>query len=143
MGFAWPSFAWVTLQSKTGKSPVYAAYLAQPSKMSFSQDRRRRGVAHADDIMYLNGHFLTQADQYPAEAAVAEILQQYWVNFAKTLNPNGKGLPYWPTFNDTKPTTMQFSNGASLITVPNREQIDFVDRYYRAKRDETENARMK
>ena len=143
MGFAWPSFAWVSLQSKTGKSPVYAAYLAQPSKMSFSQDRRRRGVAHADDIMYLNGHFLTQADQYPAEAAVAEILQQYWVNFAKTLNPNGKGLPYWPTFNDTKPTTMQFSNGASLITVPNREQIDFVDRYYRAKRDETENARMK
>ena len=141
MGFAWPSFAWVTLQSKTGKSPVYAAYLAQPSKMSFSQDPRRRGVAHADDIMYLNGHFLTQADQYPAEAAVAEILQQYWVNFAKTLNPNGKGLPYWPTFNDTKPTTMQFSNGASLITVPNREQIDFVDRYYRAKRDETENAR--
>jgi para-nitrobenzyl esterase len=109
--------------------------------MSFSQDPRRRGVAHADDIMYLNGHFLTQADQYPAEAAVAEILQQYWVNFAKTLNPNGKGLPYWPTFNDTKPTTMQFSNGASLITVPNREQIDFVDRYYRAKRDETENAR--
>ncbi len=141
MGFAWPSFAWVSLQSKTGKSPVYAAYLAQPSKMSFSQDRRRRGVAHADDIMYLNGHFLTQADKYPAEAAVAEILQQYWVNFAKTLNPNGKGLPYWPTFNDTKPTTMQFSNGASLITVPNREQIDFVDRYYRAKRDETENAR--
>ena len=48
---------------------------------------------------------------------------------------------FWPTFNDTKPTTMQFSNGASLITVPNREQIDFVDRYYRAKRDETENAR--
>jgi para-nitrobenzyl esterase len=36
---------------------------------------------------------------------------------------------------------MQFSNGASLITVPNREQIDFVDRYSRAKRDETENAR--
>ena len=130
-----------SLQSKTGKSPVYAAYLAQPSKMSFSQDSRRRGVAHADDIMYLNGHFLTQADKYPAEAAVAESLQQYWVNFAKTLNPNGKGLPYWPTFNDTKPTTMQFSNGASLITVPNREQIDFVDRYYRAKRDETENAR--
>ena len=24
--------------------------------------------------------------------------------------------------------------------MPNREQIDFVDRYYRAKRDETENA---
>jgi para-nitrobenzyl esterase len=141
LGFAWPSYAWVSLQTKTGKSPAYAAYLAQPSTMSFSQDKRRRGVAHADDILYLNGHFLTQPDKYPAEAAVAEIIQQYWVNFAKTCNPNGKGLPYWPTFDETKPTTMQFSNGASLITVPNREQINFIDRFYKAKREETEQER--
>ena len=141
MGFAWPSYAWVSLQAKTGKSAAYAAFLAQPSTMSFSQDKRRRGVAHADDIMYLNGHFLNQADKYPAEAAVSEIIQQYWVNFAKTGNPNAKGLPYWPTFDDSKPTTMQFSNGASLIMRPNREQIDFVDRYYKAKREETESQR--
>ena len=109
--------------------------------MSFSQDPRRRGVAHADDIMYLNGHFLLQGDKYPAESAVSEIMQQYWVNFATNCNPNGKGLPYWPTFDDSKPTTMQFSNGASLIMRPNREQVDFVDRYYRAKREEVEAAR--
>ena len=106
--------------------------------MSFSRDPRRKGVAHADDIMYLNGMFLDQPQKYPTESAVAEIIQQYWINFAKTGNPNGKGLPYWPTFDESKPTTMQFSNGASLINVPNREQIDFVDRYYRAKREEVE-----
>ena len=138
MGFAWPSYAWVSLQAKTGKSAAYAAYLAQPSTVSFSQDPRRKGVAHADDIMYLNNTFLGQPDKYPHEAAVAEILQQYWVNFAKTGNPNGKGLPYWPTFDEAKPTTMQFSNGASLIMVPNRDKIDFVDRFYKAKREETE-----
>ena len=141
LGFAWPSYAWVNLQSKTGKSPAYAAYLAQPSTMSFSQNPLRRGVAHADDIMYLNGQFLTQADQYPAEAAVSEIIQQYWVNFAKTGNPNGAGLPYWPSFDETKPTTMQFSNGASLIMRPNREQIDFIDRFMKAKREKTEGGR--
>ena len=141
MGFAWPSYAWVSLQAKTGKSPAYAAYLAQPSTVSFAQDPRRRGVAHADDIMYLNGQFLTQADKYPVEAAVSEIIQQYWVNFATTCNPNGKGLPYWPSFNEAEPTTMQFSNGASLIMRPNREQIDFIDRYYRAKRQEAEASR--
>ena len=141
MGFAWPSYAWVSLQAKTGKSPAYAAFLAQPSTMSFSQDPRRRGVAHADDILYLNGHFLTQPDKFPVESAVAEIIQQYWVNFAKTGNPNGKGLPFWPTFDDAKATTMQFSNGASLIMRPNREQVDFVDSYYRAKREEVEKQR--
>jgi para-nitrobenzyl esterase len=141
LGFAWPSYAWVNLQSKTGKSPAYAAYLAQPSTMSFSQNPLRRGVAHADDLMYLNGQFLTQAVQYPAEAAVSEIIQQYWVNFAKTGNPNGAGLPYWPSFDETKPTTMQFSNGASLIMRPNREQIDFIDRFMKAKREKTEGGR--
>ena len=141
LGFAWPSYAWVNLQSKTGKSPAYAAYLAQPSTMSFSQNPLRHGVAHADDIMYLNGQFLMQADQYPAEAAVSEMIQQYWVNFAKTGNPNGAGLPYWPSFDETKPTTMQFSNGASLIMRPNREQIDFIDRFMKAKREKTEGGR--
>ena len=141
MGFAWPSFAWVSLQSKTGKSPAYAAYLAQPSTMSFAGNKKRRGVAHADDILYLNNAFLSQPDKFPAEAAVAEIIQQYWVNFAKTGNPNGKGLPYWPAFDKDKPTTMQFSNGASLVTVPNREQINFIDRFYRFQRQETERAR--
>ena len=141
MGFAWPSFAWASLQSKTGKSPVYAAYLAQPSTLSFAGNKKRRGVSHADDILYLNNAFLSQPDKFPAEAAVAEIIQQYWVNFAKTGNPNGKGLPYWPSFDKDKPTTMQFSNGASLITVPNRDQINFIDRFFRFQREETERAR--
>ena len=143
LGFAWPSYVWVNLQAKTGKSGAYAAYLAQPSTRSFSQNPLRRGVAHADDILYLNGEFLTQPDKYPAESAVAEIIQQYWINFAKTGNPNGKGLPYWPTFDDTKPTTMQFSNGASLIMRPNREQVDFIDRFIKAKRDEAEKKRAR
>lgn len=141
MGFAWPSFAWATLQSKTGKSPAYAAYLAQPSTLSIAGNKKRRGVSHADDILYLNNAFLSQPEKYPAEAALSEIIQQYWVNFAKTGNPNGKGLPYWPTFDNTKPTTMQFCNGASLIMVPNRTQIDFIDRFYRYQREQTEKAR--
>ena len=141
LGFAWPSYAWASLQNKTGKHPAYSAFLAQPSTRSFSGYPRRRGVAHADDILYLNGEFLTQPGKYPAESALAEIIQQYWVNFAKTGNPNGKGLPYWPAFDETKPTTMQFSNGASLIMMPNKEQIHFVDKYYQWQREQTESKR--
>ena len=138
MGFAWPSFAWANLQNQTGKSPAYSAYLAQPSAMSVIGSKKRHGVSHADDILYLNGAFLSQPDKFPTEAALAEIILQYWVNFAKTGNPNGKGLPYWPAFSKDRPTTMQFSNGASLINVPNREQIDFIERFYKQKREQTE-----
>jgi para-nitrobenzyl esterase len=38
---------------------------------------------------------------------------------------------------------MQFSNGASLIMVPNREKIDFIDRFYRSVRERTESLRKK
>ena len=143
LGFAWPSYAWAKLQNQNGKKPAYLAYLAQPSKRSFSPAPRRRGVAHADDILYLNGEFLTQPEKYPHESAVSEIMQQYWVNFAKTGNPNGKGLPYWPAFDESTPSTMQFSYGASLVTLPNAEQIHFVDRMYKAIREMTEAKRGK
>ena len=36
---------------------------------------------------------------------------------------------------------MQFANGASLIMRPNREQVDFIDRYFKFKREETEKER--
>ena len=126
--FGWPAYAWETLQKQTGKSPVYAAYLAQKSDRTVYAKGNRRGAAHADDIMYLKGVFDDKADRFPQEKLVGDLMQQYWVNFAKTGgDPNGAGLPQWPVFEADKPTVMQFNNGASLITVPNRERIQLID----------------
>jgi para-nitrobenzyl esterase len=36
---------------------------------------------------------------------------------------------------------MQFSNGASLIMRPNREQVDFIDRAYKTRREQIESQR--
>lgn len=128
IGFGWPAYAWATQQKQTGKSPVYVAYLAQKSDTTVYAKGNRRGAAHADDIMYLKGVFDDKGDRFPQEKLVGDLMQQYWVNFAKTGgDPNGAGLPQWPVFEADKPTVMQFNNGASLITVPNRERIQLID----------------
>ena len=128
VGFGWPAYAWTTVQKKTGKSPVYSAYLAQKSDRTVYAKGNRRGAAHADDMMYLKGAFDEEPEKYPQEKKVSDLMQQYWVNFAKTGgNPNGEGLPYWPVFEEGKPTVMQFNNGASLIETPNMDRIKVID----------------
>ena len=133
ISFGWPSYTWATLQKKTGKSPVYMAYLAQKSDTTVYAMGNRRGAAHADDMMYLKGAFDNKADRFPQEKKVGELMQQYWVNFAKTGgNPNGKGLPKWPEFDEQQPTVMQFNNGASLIPVPNKSKISVIDGFFKS-----------
>ena len=128
VNFGWPAYAWATLQKQTGKSPVYMAYLTQQSDRTVYAHGNRRGAAHADDCMYLAGAFDAEADKYPEEKRVSDLMQQYWVNFAKTGgNPNGEGQPYWPVFEDGRPTVMQFNNGASLIETPNQKRIRLID----------------
>ena len=130
IGFGWPAYAWATMQKQTGKSPIYVAYLAQKSDTTVYAKGNRRGAAHADDLMYLKGAFDGKADKYPQEKKVSDLMQQYWVNFAKTGgNPNVPGLPQWPQFEADKATVMQFNNGAALISVPNQQRIKLIDRF--------------
>ncbi len=135
VGFGWPAYAWTTMQKKTGKSPVYSAYLAQKSDRTVYAKGNRRGAAHADDMLYLKGAFNEEPDKYPQEKKVSDLMQQYWVNFAKTGgNPNGEGLPHWPVFEEGKATVMQFNNGASLIETPNQERIKLIDNFLKSMR---------
>ena len=129
VGFGWPAYAWATLQKQTGKSPVYMAYLAQKSDTTVYAKGNRHGAAHADDMMYLKGAFDDKPQKYPQEKKVSDLMQQYWVNFAKTMTPEGDGLPQWPVFEEDKATVMQFDNGASLIKTPNQKHIKLIDSF--------------
>ena len=69
------------------------------------------GAPHATEIPFVfdtvaakYGKDLTADDEATAQAANA-----YWVNFARTGNPDGPGLPHWPAYDPRKDEIMDFT----------------------------------
>jgi len=118
------TWKWAELQMKTGGKPVYRylyahprpAYLGMPGESlpaapapgrggngdsgAGAQPTAPRGAAHSAEIQYAMGN-LDLDKRYtwePADYEVSKTMQAYFVNFIKTFNPNGSGLPNWPAY---------------------------------------------
>jgi para-nitrobenzyl esterase len=77
-------------------SPVY---LYRFSYVQTSmREQMRAGAPHGGEIAYVFGTLAGGRGGAPTaeDLAVSKMAQSYWVNFAKTGDPNGAGLPTWP-----------------------------------------------
>ena len=99
------------------------SYVAQSMKSEW-----KTGAPHATEIPYV---FDTVAAKYndklaPEDKAIARIANAYWVNFAKSGNPNGKGLPRWPRYDMQRDELMDFGadGNAKAISDPWRARLD-------------------
>ncbi|HEU5352239.1 MAG TPA: carboxylesterase family protein [Terracidiphilus sp.] len=87
------------------------------------------GAFHASEIPYV---FDSVAVKYgdalaPSDAAIAKQANEYWLNFAKTGNPNGPGLPHWPAYHSASDELMNFTeHGPVGEADPWKKQLDLV-----------------
>ena len=58
------------------------------------------------------------ADRYPLQ----EKMSGAWAAFARTGNPNHKGLPNWPAFKTDQRATMVFDNECKVVNDPHGEE---------------------
>jgi len=89
-------------------SPVYEyffSYVAAERKDSVP------GVAHADEIAFvmqtLDADLEAPTDR---DREVSDIASAYWVQFAKTGNPNRDGLPEWPAYTEETPFVLEIGS---------------------------------
>jgi para-nitrobenzyl esterase len=139
--FGWYTYAWAHLQTKTGKSKVYVYYFdqEQPKMNPFYYGFLKPvGVPHAGEIPYVFNHMYNDSSIHfeANHQKLAETTISYWVNFAKTGNPNGNGVPLWPAYKVNEPMVMNLGNNPAPRPFPNLEAIKLFDQYYSIKRKE-------
>jgi para-nitrobenzyl esterase len=121
--FGWNNFRWATLQSEKGKHPAYLYYFKHvpPGEPNY-------GAFHSAEFAYAL-HTLNQWDRPFTEAdyALEEIMSHYWVNFAATGNPNGKGLPQWTAFHPDSPGIIEFDSETKAAPLPFEKELKFLD----------------
>jgi len=132
--FGWHTWKWAMLQSEQGGSPAYVYYFDQ--RPPYPSDSKRyadiKGAPHGAELIYVfqglnrnTGITYTDTDR-----AISKAIADYWVNFAKTGNPNGEGLPHWPAFTQDKPMRMVFKKVPKAMPYDNLEQLKAFDEYF-------------
>jgi para-nitrobenzyl esterase len=65
-----------------------------------------QGAVHSADLPYVFGFYPKSGNISgpftDLDLRLADLIETYWTNFAKTGNPNGSGAPNWPAFDDSQ-----------------------------------------
>jgi len=102
-------------------APVYLYYFTWRSPV---RDGKLKAF-HTLEIPFVtdnvdNGTSMTGTGQ--DRYALQDKMSAAWANFARTGNPNHKGLPTWPKFSPAQRATMIFNNECKVVNDPNGEE---------------------
>jgi para-nitrobenzyl esterase len=96
---------WAANRQKAAKSEVFTYYWSHPEP---GPDRDRYGAFHTSEVPYVfNSLAMSDRPWTADDRKIADTMSAYWVNFAATGNPNGKGLPEWRPFRAGAGTVME------------------------------------
>ncbi|QQS45505.1 MAG: carboxylesterase family protein [Acidobacteriota bacterium] len=120
-------FLWAADRAKTSRSKTFTYYFSRgipwPEHPEF-------GAFHSADFPYFfNNLKMLDRPWEPADRRLADAMSSYWVNFARTGDPNGRALPKWPAFEKSQKLTMELGEKIGVRPVAEMENLDFYTRF--------------
>ena len=103
-------------------TPVYEYY--------FTKNNRGLAANHGGEMPFAYGNLFRHAWLYnESDTVLSETMQAYWLNFIKTGDPNGEGLPLWETFNSDPGRLMELGENVGMISDPYLGIYAVIDKY--------------
>jgi para-nitrobenzyl esterase len=123
--FSWNTWTWARLQSRNGKGKAFQYYF------DYHPGSPNGGSGHGSDVPYafqtLGGPV---GEPKEGDLRLSDMISSYWINFARSGDPNGPGLPEWPAFTENDQKVMVFDAGPSARPVPNLDRLEVFDAYF-------------
>jgi para-nitrobenzyl esterase len=125
------TWAWIEAQKKTGRSAIYRFRFDKipltPEGWFGATPSAEAGAFHAGEILYV----FDNLDAFPwliteDDRKIARSTSSYWANFVKTGDPNGEGLPAWPSYRDEGAPFMAIDSPLSVRRETDRARHEFL-----------------
>lgn len=132
------TWKWIDAHSKATGESVYRYYFMRPrppmspgtGPSAANRPAPPKGAVHSAEIEYAMGNLASNKTYAwtPDDIQVSRVMQDFFANFIRTLNPNGLGLPKWPALNDgATPQVMTIDVESKAEAERHRERYLFLD----------------
>ena len=111
------SFTLADRKADKGGAPVYQYYMTWRTPV----EGGKWGATHALDIGFVFDNVaksVSMSGVGEEQQALADVMSEAWLAFARTGNPNHPGLPEWPQYDSKNRATMVFDNKPQVINDP-------------------------
>jgi para-nitrobenzyl esterase len=116
-------------QAKLKKPKAYLYYFTREPVVAPGQPSR--GASHTVEIAYVFHRAGMTPNANDVDRTLEDAMSQYWVNFAATGDPNGKGLPAWPAIKDRKSgRAMLLGDKIEAEAAPDTARLGIFDQAY-------------
>ncbi len=119
------TYLWMEFRAKTAKTKSFEYFFEQAIPWP---EHPEYGAFHTGEMPYVFDNLkMLERPWTDVDRSVAKSMSSYWVNFVKTGDPNGEGVPEWLPYSSDVKEVMRIGKDVGMMPIAaTPERFDFL-----------------